>query len=277
MKSANMKQKLSIRLAIVCLLTFLLPSLCSAGPKKSATMEEMLTSLDYDYVSASKDFFAIQCGNRRIYITKKPKRNPATNVVKHTIFTFWQPIFLEKDLEKQVLALTKDPAKGKYFTESVGPRKRICFGFLSVPKDVSETDLNNMITQCAKAQFPVSVNQQLQYKRSIEEFFIKLPDVWKEGRNYAEIAIGMSKIDISYCPADFQQAVRNLIQAMVPQCKVETNRSNEIIIKTSDDVLIEGILDGLFSIAETALQQQAIQNASNQVLQVARKYGVEVD
>lgn len=259
-----------IRLIIFSLMIFAVPC-CGENPIRSE-MEEKLKLLEYSYslITINKnDFFVIKGGKNAVFITKNASRDINRDIVCYYVFTTWKSVFLsDKDL-KTIHDLNLKNKLRRYELFKDANRVRVLCTF-RLSKDFSQTDLSKVIKECSEVKFPVEINQSEQYRLSIQEVLNKVFEAQHLGEN-KKIAQRISKIDMSFCPRDFYYAMEKYYNAL--QFRLGATEAGAAL---ADDPVTAFILIGYGTFADAALEAGVIRESFQQVLQVAKKYGVEV-
>lgn len=249
-------------LIFFCFVIFSVP--CHAG----SAMREKLSALDYNF-SNVKDYFLIKGGQNNVLVTQKPERNIEKNTVYYTILTIWQPMFLSKDHINKLIEFNKKSELGKFTADVVG--NRILVGYsITVPKDVTSSVLSNAIRETSRIKLPFAVNISEQDRLSIIEVLDKDRQAGLAGGGHEAVAQRMSKIDLSFCPEDFQNAYIRHIKAWGARLG-----ATEAGVALGGDDPGAALVLGLYgALLDGAVQSEDIKSSFSTVLQIAEKYGV---
>ncbi|MBQ4329859.1 MAG: hypothetical protein IJC27_09035 [Lentisphaeria bacterium] len=234
------------------------------------SMREKLEALNYNF-KAGKNCFLIEGGTNLVAVSEKPQRDIESNRVLYHIFTIWEPVFLSKEKLDRLVEFNKKNRFGQFSIFPAGMRFNICFG-ISVSPDVSLSELSKAIRECARVNVPIRINNEEQYKLSIVEVLDLDRKAGKAGGGHEAVAARMSKINISYCPQDFQDAYIRHIRAWKFRLGA-TEAGTALGGGDPGSAFVLGLLGAAID-AET--QSEGISSTFNVVLKIAEQYGVDV-
>lgn len=266
--------KLNIK-RLISLFVIMMSFVLVGNEKTNVSMEQKLKNLNYRFDSDNKDFFIIKGGTNKVIVSKNPERDPETNKVYHLVFTLWEPFFLDSEEIKTLNNINKKLKYGSYGICESGNRKSIYFGF-DFPVNVTTKDLSKAIAACATAKMPIKIDMNKQYRLSIIEVLDKDQKAGRSNKGHKEIARMMANIDLSYCPSDFKEAYRKHTDAWAQE-RLGATEVGAVLGAADGDPLTALVGGILGAVIDTAVQGSDIRSTFEDVLRIAREYGVNTE